>query len=213
MKFIKKRNFVGGEELLYTPQLHWLYTVTPLIRSLPFFVFLVIVWAINNTGNYTSILMYIGIDKYFNFLIRIIFLVWLLFVLVRFVCRIIIYINTEYGLTNKLLLLKNGCIRISLVEVSTDRIECISCVQGLLGRIFRYGTLCIFSTGAKEIVFKMVTRPFAFRKKLVSIIEKNKMVTVVYGDLPRDIPKPKPVVQEPPYRYGTFVRIPPNSVE
>jgi uncharacterized membrane protein YdbT with pleckstrin-like domain len=130
------------------------------------------------------------------------------------VCRIFIYINTEYGLTNKRLILKKGVIRIFVTEIPTDRIESIYCVQGLFGRIFRYETLYISGIGGKMPSFYMVARPFTFRKKLAGIIEKNKTVTVVYGELPREKPvvKPKPEIEkEPIYRYGTFVRILPDS--
>jgi membrane protein YdbS with pleckstrin-like domain len=214
MKFIKKRNFVAGEDLLFTPQLHWFFNVKPLILSLPFFLLLVILWAMNNSGNYAFLLMDLGIGMPFNIMIRQVFLVGLLVVLVIFLCRILIYVTTEYGLTNKRLIIKKGVIRISITEIPTDRIESIFCVQGLLGRIFRYGTIYISGIGGKMPTFFMVARPYVFRKKLVSIIEKNKTVTVVYGELPREKPvaKPKPeAVQEPLYRYGTFVRILPDS--
>jgi uncharacterized membrane protein YdbT with pleckstrin-like domain len=214
MKFIKKRNLVTGEEILYTPQLHWFFNVKPLILSLPFFLALVILWAMNDSGNYALSLMDLGINTPFNMMIRQVFFAGLLVVLVIFVCRIFIYINTEYGLTNKRLILKKGVIRISVAEIPTDRIESIYCVQGLLGRIFRYGTLYISGIGGKMPCFYMVARPYNFRKKLISIIEKNKTLTVVYGDLPREKPvaKPQPEIeQEPIYRYGTFVRILPDS--
>jgi uncharacterized membrane protein YdbT with pleckstrin-like domain len=215
MKFIKKKNFVAGEELLYVPRLHWLFTVKPLILSLPFFAVLIILWIMYNSGDYDSVLIGLGLDMVnFNLLIRNIFLAALLVVLLIFVCRIFIYINTEYGLTNRRLILKKGVIRISVTEIPTDRIESIYCVQGLFGRIFRYGTLYISGIGGKMPVFYMVARPFALRKKLVSIIEKNKTVTVVHGELPREKPvaKPKPEIeQEPIYRYGTFVRVLPDS--
>ena len=211
MKFIKKRNFLAGEELLYTPQLHWFYNVKPLVQSLPLFLVLVIFWGMNNSSSYSS--MDIGIDLAFNVLIRYIFLALLLVVLVIFLCRIFIYITTEYGLTNKRLIIKKGVFCISVKEIPTDRVERIYCAQGIWGRIFRFGTLYISGVGGRRLVYKMVARPYAFRKKLADVIEKNKMVTVVQGDLPREVPKPKPVVQEPPYRYGTFVKILPESVE
>jgi membrane protein YdbS with pleckstrin-like domain len=214
MKFIKKRNLVAGEDILYTPHLHWFFNVKPLVLSLPFFLALVILWVTNDTGNYALSLMDLGINLPFNIMIRQLFLAGLLVILVIFVCRIFIYINTEYGLTNKRLLLKKGVIRISVVEIPTDRIESIYCVQGLLGRIFRYGTLYISGIGGKMPSFYMVARPYNLRKKLISIIEKNKTVTVVYGELPREKPvaKPKPKIEkEPIYRYGTFVRVLPDS--
>jgi len=125
------------------------------------------------------------------------------------------YLSIEYGVTNKRLIMKKGVIRLFVAEIPTDRIESIYCYQGLLGRIFRYGTLSISGIGGTLPVFKMVHRPYALRRKIVDIIEKNKTITVVHGALPKaapPIPKPEPVAQEEPiYRYGTFVRVLPGN--
>jgi uncharacterized membrane protein YdbT with pleckstrin-like domain len=133
---------------------------------------------------------------------------------VIFVCRIFLYLNTEYGVTNRRILLKRGVIRLMVMEIPTDRIESIYCVQGLLGRIFRYGTLYVSGIGGIRPMFFMVARPYSLRRKIVEIIEKNKTITVVHGDIPKiKMPaKPEPVVEtEPMYRYGTFVRVLPSG--
>ena len=111
-------------------------------------------------------------------------------------------------------MVKNGVICLFTAEIPTDRIESIYCTQGLLGRIFRYGTIIISGIGGMKTVFYMVCRPYAVRRKIVEIIEKNKTVTVVHGDLPKAQPvvKPEPVAEEEPmYRYGTFVRVIPAN--
>jgi hypothetical protein len=97
-----------------------------------------------------------------------------------------------------------------VAEIPFDRIESIYCIKGILGKIFHYGTICVSGVGGKMTAFYMVHKPFALRRKIVSIIEKNKLITVVQGDLPKPRPKPakpEPVAEEEPiYRYGTFVR-------
>ena len=108
------------------------------------------------------------------------------------------------------IIMKKGVIRLLVAEIPTDRIESIYCYQGLLGRLFRYGTLSISGVGGMMPVFKMVHRPYALRRKIVDIIEKNKAITVVHGEMPKAKPvvKPEPVEQEEPiHRYGTFVRV------
>jgi membrane protein YdbS with pleckstrin-like domain len=134
---------------------------------------------------------------------------------VIFVCRIFLYLSAEYGVTNKRLIIKKGILRVVVAEIPTDRIESIYCVQGLFGRIFRYGTICVSGIGGKMPVFSMVCRPYALRRKIVDIIEKNKAITVVYGEMskvrPQARPKPEPKVKpEPISRYGTFVRVLPD---
>ncbi|MDR2717509.1 MAG: PH domain-containing protein [Treponema sp.] len=212
MKFIRKKNLMEGEEILYVPLLHWAYTVKHMLLSLPFFLVLLILWLTADPVVYSSMLTDIQVTQAYQDLIRYIFIAGVLVVLVIFVCRIFQYLCTEYGVTNKRLILKKGVFRITVAEIPTDRIESIYCIQGILGRMLRYGTVCISGVGGKMPTFFMAARPYALRRKIVNIIEKNKTITVVHGDMSRIKPPVKPVVeQEPIYRYGTFVRVLPNS--
>jgi len=209
MKFLKKRNLQENEELLYVPGLHWFYTVKYMILSLPLFVILLIVW--NYAEDYAASGWFYGIEtaEELRFVIRYIFLAAVLLVLLVFVCRIFMYLCVEYGVTNKRLLIKKGVLRIVAAEIPIDRIESIYCIQGLLGMIFNYGTIRISGIGGSIPAFRMVGRPYALRRKIAGIIEKNKAITVIHGDFPKPKPaiKPEPVEEEPIYRYGTFVRV------
>jgi membrane protein YdbS with pleckstrin-like domain len=213
MRFIRKKNFHEGEELLYVPKLHWIYTVRHMVAALPFFILVLILW-----GAAESIMVSIGLGFdgaiIFKAVIKYALFVAILIVLLMFVYRIFFYLYTEYGVTNRRLIIKKGIIRISIAEIPIDRIESIYCFQGLLGRIFHYGEICIPGIGGTMPVFRMVARPFALRRKIVEIIEKNKVITVIHGELPRAQPvvKPEKVVEkEPMYRYGTFVRVIPGK--
>jgi membrane protein YdbS with pleckstrin-like domain len=203
-----------GEELLYVPHLHWLYAVKHLVLSLPFFLLLLILWFAGDS--LTSFSDQMGYEMWLpvNLLIRQVFLAGILVILVIFICRILLYLSTEYGVTNKRLILKKGIIRVTVAEIPTDRIESIYCIQGILGRIFHYGTVFISGIGGRMPAFYMVARPYVLRRKIVNIIEKNKTITVIHGD-PSKVripPKPEPVMEpEPLYRYGTFVRVLPDS--
>ena len=208
MKFLKKRNLQENEELLYVPGLHWFYTIKYMILSLPLFVILLILWSY--AEDYAASGWFPGVETVedFQYVLKYAFLAAVLFVLLVFICRIFMYICVEYGVTNKRLLIKKGVIRIVAAEIPIDRIESICCTQGLLGMIFNYGTLRISGIGGSMPAFFMVGRPYALRRKIVRIIEKNKAITVIHGDLPKPIPpKPEPVEEEPIYRYGTFVRV------
>jgi len=214
MKFIKKKNLGEGEELLYIPQLHWFYTVKHMVLSLPFFLVLLILWFAENSLVSASDQMGYDMMLPVKLLVRQLFLVGILVVLVIFIYRIFLYLSTEYGVTNKRLMFKKGIFRLTVAEIPTDRIESIYCIQGILGRLFHYGTLYIAGIGGRMPVFYMVARPYALRRRIVSIIEKNKTITVVHGDLPKVIhpPKPEPIEEpEPIYRYGTFVRVLPEN--
>jgi len=212
MRFVKKKNLREGEEILYIPQLHWVYVVKPLLYSLPFFALLLVLWFQGDSLAAVSDEMGYDLWMPVQVLVRQVFLAGLLLFLAVFICRIIQYLNTEYGVTSKRLIIKKGVFRLTTAEIPTDRIESIYCTQGILGRIFHYGTMGIGGIGGTMPIFYMVARPYGLRRRIVDIIERNKTITVVHGDLP----KIKPVVkkeekQEPLYRYGTFVRVLPDS--
>jgi membrane protein YdbS with pleckstrin-like domain len=208
MRFIKKKNLREGEEVLYIPQLHWLFVVKPLLYSLPFFILLLVLWFLGDSLAAVSDEMGYDLWMPVQVLVRQVFLAGLLVILVVFICRILQFITTEYGVTNKRLLIKKGVLRLTTAEIPTDRIESIYCTQGILGRIFHYGTMGIAGIGGNMPIFYMVARPYGLRRKIVSIIERNKTITVVHGDLPWTKPVVKKVEEEYPlYRYGTFVRV------
>ena len=216
MKFIRKKNFLEGEELLYTPGLHWTYIVRHIVLSLPFFMVLIILWAITDifAGGSSEWFWEIGSAFLIKTAIKTMFLAALLVILPVFIWRIFKFLCTEYGLTNKRLILKKGIIRIIVADIPVERIESIYCFQGIMGRIFNYGTIRINGIGGQTPVFFMVSHPYIFRRNIADVIEKNKIITVIHGDLPKAAPaaRPKPIPREESiYRYGAFVRVMPEK--
>jgi len=208
MKFLKKRNLQENEELLHTPRLHWFYTIKYMLLFLPIFIILMILWGYAEEYAASGWLYGIETADAFRFVLRYAFLAVILLFLLVFVCRIFMYLCVEYGVTNKRLMIKKGVIRVVATEIPIDRIESICCIQGLLGMIFNYGTIHVSGIGGSIPAFFMVSRPYALRRKITRIIEKNKAITVIHGELPKvKLPEPKPIEEEPVYRYGTFVRV------
>jgi len=198
MQFIKKKNILEREVLLYTPVLHWMSIVKPLIRLLLINIIFYTAWA------------FVSPLVSFFFSIEIIYLILLSFVIFAFeiIRQIYKYQNTEYGVTNQRLMIKRGTFRIITTEIPTDRIESIYCLQSFFGRIFGYGSICINGTGGMMPVFYMVHKPYALRRKIADVIEKNKVVNVIHGDLPKPRPVEKTVsVIEDSNMWGTFVRM------
>jgi len=207
MKFVRKKNLQENEEILHLPSLHWFFTVKYMVLSLPVFVVLLIVWAL--AEDYAEAGWFPGITtgEDLRYVISYAFLAAVLAVLVCFICRILQYLCVQYGVTNKRLIIKRGVLRIFTTEIPIDRIETVNCIQGLFGMMFNYGTIRVSGIGGSMPAFRMVCRPYALRRKIVAIIEKNKAITVVHGELPKMKP-PEPVVaEEPLYRYGTFVKV------
>ena len=71
--------------------------------------------------------------------------------------------STEMGITSKRIIKKSGVIMRDTAEIRLCKVESISVQQGLLGRIFGYGTVTIVGTGGNGAVMKGVADPLAFR--------------------------------------------------
>ena len=213
MKFIRKKNLLDGEKLLYSPKLHWFYIVKPLFISLSVFLCLLVFYAFARLFTPYWVLYRLFLEFRIGYFSRNVLLTFGLILLVILLVRIISYLYVEYGVTNKRLIMKKGAICIKTAEIPVDRIESIYISQGCLGRVFNFGTVVVSGVGGKEPAFFMVCRPYAVRRRIAEIIEKNKRITVIHGEFPgaARVEKPGSIEEEPVYLYGTFVRMMPDN--
>lgn len=73
------------------------------------------------------------------------------------------YASSELVITNMRVLIKTGVIRRQTLEMFISKIESIAVSQGLLGRVFDYGTVLIRGTGGFQEPFEAIARPVEFR--------------------------------------------------
>lgn len=83
----------------------------------------------------------------------------------------IVYFTSEMAITSKRVVAKWGLIRRTSVEVNIANIEALSLEQGIMGRLFNYGTLVVASSGNSTLIEK-VKDPLGFRKQVLEIQEK-----------------------------------------
>ena len=72
--------------------------------------------------------------------------------------------TTEIAVTNERLIYKKGLIARHVGELNVDRIEGVSVQQGVLGRFFNYGRVCIRGMGVGEVMLPPIESPIEFRK-------------------------------------------------
>jgi hypothetical protein len=102
------------------------------------------------------------------------------------------------------LILKRGAFSMFLTDVPIDKIESISCRQGFLGLLFKYGTVFVSGVGGKLGRFRTVKRPLVVRRKIYEVMEKNRRITIVRKEnLPR-LPPPRNGTRND-IDYGLFV--------
>lgn len=75
-----------------------------------------------------------------------------------------IFRTSEYGITNKRVIVKVGFIQRRTLEILLPRIESIQVFQSVLGRILNYGTIVISGTGGSRDAFQNMPNPMLFHR-------------------------------------------------
>lgn len=74
------------------------------------------------------------------------------------------YKTTELAFTNKRVIAKVGFISRQTVELNISKVESIQVHQGILGRIFDFGTIIISGAGNPQAPIAGISNPMSFRR-------------------------------------------------
>lgn len=77
------------------------------------------------------------------------------------------YITTELAFTNKRVIAKFGFISRRTIELNVTKVESVQVNQGILGRIFNYGTLVISGAGNPQAPIPGISNPMTFRRSFM----------------------------------------------
>lgn len=81
--------------------------------------------------------------------------------------------TTELAITNKRVIAKFGLISRKTVEISLHKIESIQVDQGILGRIFNFGSIVVAGAGNPQAPVPGISEPMAFRRAFIDTQEAN----------------------------------------
>ncbi|MBI2746709.1 MAG: PH domain-containing protein [Burkholderiales bacterium] len=84
------------------------------------------------------------------------------------------YRTTELAITNKRVIVKTGFIRRSTIEININKVESLQVDQGVLGRMFNFGTLIISGAGTPQAPVAGISGPMAFRKAFIEAQDQSK---------------------------------------
>jgi len=87
--------------------------------------------------------------------------------LVIFLLVYLQYISTELAFTNKRVIAKFGFISRQTVELNIQKVESLQVTQGILGRIFNFGTIVISGAGNPQAPIPGISDPMAFRRSFM----------------------------------------------
>ncbi|HEY6000770.1 MAG TPA: PH domain-containing protein [bacterium] len=80
--------------------------------------------------------------------------------------RAILYLSSEFAITNKRVVIKVGLIHRHTLEMLLTKVETIRVDQGLLARLIGYGTIVLTGTGGTNEPFTSIANPLEFRKQV-----------------------------------------------
>ena len=94
--------------------------------------------------------------------------------LVFLVIAYIRYQSTELAVTTKRVIVKHGFIRRNTVEINLNKVESIQVDQGILGRMFNFGTLIVAGTGTSHAPLAGIAAPMEFRRAFIEAQDGDK---------------------------------------
>jgi uncharacterized membrane protein YdbT with pleckstrin-like domain len=151
MTFIEK-NLANNEHILYRAKLHWsIYG-----KSAFLLISGIVVFAL---GGKTEAVKIIGG----------------LLVAASFIVFLSAYSRasaSEFAVTNRRIMMKTGITKRRLIELQLNRSEGLVINQGIVGRMFNYGTI-IIRTGNLEEIFSPVADPYEFKRQINNAIEAS----------------------------------------
>jgi len=136
------QNLIAGETVVHRARLHWIIFLWPAACLLITLLLLLSRDAGNAAfgGFFLIVGLAWGLSSYINFT------------------------SSEFGVTNRRVLIKVGFIRRRSLELLLSKVEGIGVDQGIPGRIFGYGTIIVTGTGGTKEPFRNITAPMEFRK-------------------------------------------------
>jgi uncharacterized membrane protein YdbT with pleckstrin-like domain len=83
------------------------------------------------------------------------------------------YFSTELAITNKRVIAKFGFISRTTIEINIQKIESIQVSQGVLGRIFNFGSIVVSGAGNPQAPVPGISSPLSFRREFLSTQEQE----------------------------------------
>ena len=159
-------NLMSGEKITYRAYLHWVVFLSPIIWPL-IAVFVIAFLFFSGGGHdtpYLDVSFIVGGSS-------------ILIAIIHGIKVFITYKTSEFGVTNKRVLVKIGFISRKSLEVLLTKVEGIQVNQGLLGCILGYGSIAITGTGGSKNYFNKISSPLKFRSKVqeqIAIVQESK---------------------------------------
>lgn len=144
-----ERTLVQNEQILYRGHIiPFIFTDTVVF----FLLFVMFLTGSGDVGNAIAAIMF-------------------LFVVITFIANLFRFRMSEFAVTTRRIVMKDGFINRRSIEILLTKVEGIEVKQGLSEQLGGYGRLVVSGTGGTKQVFKWISKPFDFRAAIQKQIE------------------------------------------
>jgi membrane protein YdbS with pleckstrin-like domain len=144
-------HLLAGERIVYRARLHWTIFLISIVVVLLGIALAILLQVVQPAYSYAGLgLAGVGLLLAIGPAIR--------------------YVTSEFAVTDKRVLGKVGFIERESDETLLSKVEAIAVDQGVLGRLFGFGTVTITGTGGTQEVFRGISEPLEFRRQIQSRI-------------------------------------------
>jgi membrane protein YdbS with pleckstrin-like domain len=151
------RTLLPGERVVYEGRLHWFLFLRPVIWFVLAICFPIFGY---ERGDPQAMLGSVGACVFF-----------LAVAILSLVLRVLTYLTSEFVVTNKRVVLKQGFIRRNTLELMLNKVDSLGVDQGLIGRLFNFGTVKVAVATEKQR-FAFLADPLEFRRQ-VQLMQAN----------------------------------------
>jgi uncharacterized membrane protein YdbT with pleckstrin-like domain len=146
-------NLLPDERIVFRTRLHWLLFLWPVVFVV--FVMFPAAWLLVSSSWSSYAWMPLAAS--------------LLVPLPAFIKRM----SSDFAVTNKRIMMKEGVFHTRSTEVLLSKVESIAVDQSLAGRILDYGNIVVSGTGGTKETFLQIQAPLEFRRAVQSVADKE----------------------------------------
>ena len=92
--------------------------------------------------------------------------------IVAFILNLINFYTSEFGITDKRIVIKTGALRKKIIDLQYGQIESIQYNQGILGGILGYGVIKITGSGGTNFKFPNISNANEFKNQAQNQLQK-----------------------------------------
>lgn len=156
-----EENLLRDERVIYKTKLHWAVFIFPTLVGIVGLLALVGGLSAHAPESEHALAPGLGI---------------LIIAILLFISPTLSFLTSEFAVTNKRVIIKIGFISRRTLELLLPKVETVSVSQGILGRIFDYGTIVVIGTGGTKEPFPKIAHPLLFEHYVQSAISEYKEV-------------------------------------